>query len=169
MPKRPSTTNSTWRAESRARDYKWEGELLAYWEVDLDPMSDDYTPEEMPARDLLARWASAVRKAYVSELIPIHWFVEGPGHGKFERMPFQYSHLKTVHAAPEDFLTFYTWPVNVSTGEPLNWVTLPVLDKLWHRKRADKGGFIQEATGWKPAILQPFVHLPTLVATRDES
>jgi hypothetical protein len=89
MPKRPSTDNSTWRAESRSHDYRWEGELHAYWEVDLDPMSDDYTPEEMPALDLLARWASVVRKAYVSELVPIYWFVEGPGHGKFERMPFQ--------------------------------------------------------------------------------
>jgi hypothetical protein len=108
-----------------------------------------------------------VRRVYSNGLVPIYWFVEGPGRGKLERMPFQYNHLKAADAAPEDFLTFYTWPVNASTGEPLNWVTLQVLDKLWNRTRADKGGFIQEATGWKPAILQPFVHLQTLVATRD--
>ena len=140
--------------------------MIAYWEVHLDPMSDDYTPEEMPALDLLGRWVSAVRNVSTSELIPIYWFVESPGQRKLERMPFQYNHLKTMDVAPEDFLTFYSWPTNASTGKPLNWVTLPVVDKLWNRKRADKGGFIQQATGWKPAILQPFVHLPTLVATR---
>ncbi len=29
---------------------------------------------------------------------------------------------------------------------------------------ADKGGFIQEATGWKPSPLQPFVNVETLAA-----
>jgi hypothetical protein len=100
-------------------------------------MSDDYAPTEISATDLLARWALAVRRVYSNGLVPIYWFVEGPGRGKLERMPFQYNHLKAAGAAPED-----------SNG-------------------ADKGGFIQEATGWKPAILQAFVHLQTLVATRD--
>jgi hypothetical protein len=120
MATRPRTDRATWRVESRARDDKWEGELIAYWEVDLDPMSDDYTPEEMPALDLLGRWVSAVRKVSTSELIPIYWFVESPGQRKLERMPFQYNHLKTIDVAPEDFLTFYSWPTNASTGKPLN-------------------------------------------------
>jgi len=32
----------------------------------------------------------------------------------------------------------------------------------WNARRGDKGGFIQEATGWKPSILQPFVSVETL-------
>ena len=48
-------------------------------------------------------------------------------------------------------------------GERLNWLLLPVEDKLWNAKQANKGGFIQEATGWKPSILQPFVYLPALL------
>lgn len=35
------------------------------------------------------------------------------------------------------------------TDNPLNWLGLPVVDKLWRSRRANEGGFIQEATGWK--------------------
>jgi hypothetical protein len=157
---------TTWRVQFLGNSEGWEGELRAYWEVQLDPMSDDYTPREISALDLLGKWASAVKEKVQGDLVPIHWFVESPGHGKFERLPFQFNHLVAIDPEPGDFLTFFSWPVKASTGEPLNWVTLPVVDKLWNGERADKGGFIQEATGWKPAILQPFVHLPTLVDTR---
>ena len=59
------------------------------------------------------------------------------------------------------------WPVDAETGDELDWLALPVVDKLWNSKRGDKGGFIQEATGWKPSILQPHVFLPALIdATR---
>jgi len=51
--------------------------------------------------------------------------------------------------------------------EPLDWLTLPVVDKLWNARRADKGGFIQVATQWKPAILEPYVYLPTLVGVLE--
>jgi len=57
-------------------------------------------------------------------------------------------------------------PVNAKTGEPLNWFALPVVDKRWNTRRADKGGFIQEHTGWKPSVLQPYVYLPSLMEAR---
>lgn len=156
-----------WHIRSREHAFEWDGELIAYWEVALDPISDEYTPAEMPARDLLAQWARQVKKAHSEGLIPIHWFVESPGHAKFERMPFQYPHAPD-DARAENFLTFFTWPQDAKTGAPLNWLTLPVVDKRWSNRRADKGGFIQEATGWKPSILQPFVYLPTLLeSVRD--
>jgi hypothetical protein len=109
------------------------------------------------------RWAQKVRLDYADELIPIYWFVESPDQGKFERMPFQ---RHPVGGALEDFLSFYSWPVNTQSGEYLNWLTLPVVDKAWNITRADMGGFLQEATGWKPAILQSFVFLPSLMSTR---
>lgn len=37
----------------------------------------------------------------------------------------------------------------------MNWARLPVMDRGWNKTAADKGGFIQEATGWKPSALQP--------------
>jgi len=134
-----------WKVRHRASGHEVLAELLAYWEVEGDPISDNYTPEEM----------SAVRG-----LIPIYWFVSCSAHGIFESMPFQHAHVQEVG---ENFLTHYDWPVDPKTGGQLNWLTLPVVDKRWNRRQAAKGGFIQEATGWKPGILQPFVALKSLL------
>lgn len=153
-----------WKVRSLASSHDWAGPLIAYWEVHLDPMSDDYTPDEISAVDLFRMWAGRLREQRPDPLIPIYWFVESPGQGKFERMPFQYPQNLGITAPAEDFLTFYTWPISSTTGAPVNWLTLPVADKLWRKGHADKGGFIQEATGWKPSILQPMVYLPALTS-----
>ncbi len=158
--------STIWKVTSRQGGHEWSGPLIAYWEVDRDPISDDYTPQEINAAELLSRWVQKVRGAYPDDLIPIHWFVEISEQGKFERMPFQFHPAASGRGSLEDFLSFYSWPINAQSGEPLNWLTLPVADKRWNSKWADKGGFIQEATGWKPAILQPFVFLPSLTSTR---
>lgn len=152
----------TWKFRGLNSGHEWEGMLVAYWEVALDPISDDYTPQELDARELFHKWEKRVRGKYPNGLIPICWFVDckGKGHATFECMPFQFEHIAS--SFPEDFLTFFTWPVNSETGEPLNWLTLPVADKLWNSRRADRGGFIQQATGWKPSILQPYAYLPAL-------
>ena len=75
-------------------------------------------------------------------------------------MPVPFEHFNSAYA--KDFLSFFTWPEDAETGKPLNWLELPVVDKLWRPNRADKGGFIQEATSWKPSILQPYVYLSSL-------
>jgi len=158
---------ATWKVRSLRSDYEWEGILVAYWEVALDPISDEYTPKEINARELFYRWAKEVKKKYPNNLIPIYWFVECREQGKFAYAPFQFNHF--IESNPsEDFLSEFTWPVNSLTGEKLNWLKLPVVDKLWNSKRGDKGGFIQEATGWKPAILQPYVYLPALTSALGE-
>ena len=87
-------------------------------------------------------------------------FEEG---GTPERLPFQYEHHHPDLAPWRDFLSSYAWPEDARTGRPLNWHTLPVLDKQWNARRCDPGGFLQQATGWKPAIYQPFVYLPALL------
>jgi hypothetical protein len=157
-----TSKHPTWRFRTKKGGYEWECPLEAYWEVDGDPMSDEYTREEITAEELLHRWADRYGSDSPNQLIPISWFVWSPEHNGFgpEYMPFQFHHGVPI---TEDFLTFFTWPVHTRTGEPLNWLTLPVVDKLWRRGQCDKGGFIQEATGWKPAILQPFVYLPSLL------
>ena len=154
--------STIWKMQSRDSNHTPECNLTAYWEVELDPMSDDYTPQEISAEELFHLWAQKVSKQYTNGLIPILWCVQGVQQAVFESMPFQFSEL----GRSEDFLSYFTWPINKESGERLNWLTLPVIDKLWNRKRADKGGFIQEFTGWKPSILQPYVYLPSLVESR---
>lgn len=152
--------NPTWKVGSRRSSYTWEGSLLAYWEVDFDAMSDDFSPHEVDAHELFERWVKVVQGKYSNGLIPISWFVKCKEHGKLELMPFQFKYF--TGTTEKDFLDYYTWPEDSVTGERLNWLTLPVMDKLWDSEHGDKGGFIQSATGWKPAILQPDVYLLSL-------
>ena len=151
-----------WRVRLRDTNDSWEGTLVAYWEVEGDPISDDYTPDEITARELLDRWAKRCSKRHEDGLVPIHWFVQSTDAAKFELMPFAYDHFRG-RSSPKNFLDYFTWPEDVASGEPLNWLSLVVVDKLWNGQRADKGGFIQQATSWKPSILQPFVYLPSLL------
>lgn len=150
-----------WKVGVLGSDYEWEGLLEAVWEVHLDPISDDYTPEEISAEELLVKWGRRVQDEYPDGLVPIYWYAACRSEGKFAAMPFQFNHFS--EEPQEDFLSEFTWPINSVTGERLNWLTIPVIDKLWNDKQADKGGFIQEATGWKPSIFQPFVYLPSLL------
>ncbi len=151
----------TWKVGfRRAGDpASWTGRLVAFWEVAYDPISDDYTPDEIDAADLFRQWAGQVRKRYPDQLIPIDWYIDSPGKAKFEAAPFQHGKVQGNDA---DFLTCYHWPVDAATGERVNWLRLPVVDKGWKENFSTKGGFIQEATGWKPSMLQPHVYLPSL-------
>jgi hypothetical protein len=134
---------------------------LASWQVEGDPISDDYTREDIDAEDLFNLWAKQVGRKHRDGIVPIYWSVLGEGGFGSEAMPFQ---LDAVRGTSEDFLTFYTWPVHDVTNELLNWLGLPVINKLWNWKQTDKGGFIQEHTGWKPSILQPYLYLPAILS-----
>jgi hypothetical protein len=159
---------NAWTFSSRDSGHTRTSELRLGWELNGDPISDNFTPDEIDAEDLLRLWIkkyfpdAGAERLYGAGMVSIGWFIDGADSGTFETAPF------TAHvfqpATHEDFLSFYTWPRHADTGEPLNWLTLPVRDKLWTAKRSDKGGFFQQATGWKPAPLQPAVHVPGLLA-----
>lgn len=151
-----------WKFNHRQNGHERKANLTAYWEVFLDPISDDYTTQEIDATELFNKWEIQVSEKFLDGLIPIHWGVRCEEAGIFEVMPFQFQHFEDI--PQEDFLTFFTWPVDSETGKHLNWLLLPVVDKMWKPGNASKGGFIQQATGWKPAILQPYVYLPTLTS-----
>jgi len=131
------------------------GELSLYWEALGDPVSDDYDIEDASARELWRIW----RKRYPIDeraeerwgegAVRISWYVGGE---VFESAPHA---IYLPDYEPETFLDSYSTPIDVATGEPIQWTRLPVEDKLWREGRPDKGGFIQEATGWKPSPLQP--------------
>lgn len=139
----------------RRHDVERNGYLALIWEASGDPVSDDYDVEETSARELWRIW----RKLYpVDEraeerwgegAVRISWFVAGE---VFEAAPHA---INLSDYDPETFLDSFTTPIDVATGEPIQWTRLPVEDKLWNAERNDKGGFIQEATGWKPSPLQP--------------
>ncbi len=140
--------------------------LMAVWEASHDSISEGSLPGEISARELLGKWTYTVTKEYPNGLIPIYWSVEVEGADVRAVTPFpsqfDHSHGQKVR---DDFLTRFTWPMDTKTGDFLNWLTLPVKDKLWRPQQANKGGFIQEATQWKPSILQPFVYLQSLLET----
>ena len=153
----------TWKFESLRTSVEREASLVASWEVAQDHISGDFDPLESTPNELFTIWAESVHREYQNDLIQIYWSVRSPEVGIFETMPFQFKWFATR----EDFLTFYTWPLEKTTGDQLNWLTLPVENKLWNSDRADKGGFIQQATGWKPAVLQPYVYLPSLLSSQQ--
>jgi hypothetical protein len=144
---------------------EWRGELGLDWEVNTTAYSDDFTPDETDAYELWDLWMREYGRTYEHKQlgkgwIPIYWSVKGLGALRIhEQAPFANEFLDEE---TENFLTHFTWPKNEDTGTDLRWTTLPVVDKQWLPGHADKGGFVQEATGWKPGALQPVVYLPNL-------
>lgn len=151
-----------WR--NKTSGYDFEGELHLSWEVNGDPISDDYAGDEISAADLLREWAkryypeARAETIYGPGAVKIHWAIAGE---PFEAAPFS---PEVEVRNEDDFLTYFSWPVHAETGERLNFNTLYVRDKEWNERRWDKGGFIQEATGWKPSPFQPVMFVPTVFA-----
>ena len=154
---------TSYEFKTRENGYEWNTPLTLIWEVNGSPMSDDYLPDEIEAVDLLRKWAD--RYEETDGWVSIAWFVESVDltSGVLEGAPFQ-SHRYPEFPDMDNFLTVFTWPVDSSNGEPLNWFDLPIEDGAWNERKSTKGGFIQEATGWKPAHFQDRVHVPTLFA-----
>jgi hypothetical protein len=140
--------------------YENSNALALYWEADGSAMSDDYLPEEADAQQLWKQWATRYADRYHQQQpdvyapgqVPIFWFATSVQGGTFEAAPHQI--LPPDFPMFEDFLTHFTAPVHADTGERINWNRVSVCDFAWNAERGDKGGFIQEATGWKPAPLQ---------------
>jgi hypothetical protein len=130
-----------WKFSSRRAGFERTGvELSLAWEVHGDPVSDNYTPDEASAAELWSIW----RDQYPGDRVGISWFVRGDNVAEFA--PFS-------GVTGSDFLAYFTWPVDAE-GTPLRWTDLPVIDKLWDADHTDKGGFIQQHSGWKPSPFQ---------------
>ena len=154
----PYPPGTKWTFTTRGHDYTPTKELVLYPEPDGSSMSDEFLPEEASATELWRMWVDRYAVTYHQRYpdkyrlgeVPIYWTITQPSFtGTFEAAP----HAPNVLS--ENFLTHYTHPVHAETGEKLNWARLPVMDKAWNATAADKGGFIQEATGWTPSALQP--------------
>lgn len=154
-----------WSFTSLATDVEKVGPLELSWELTGDPISDDYTLDNNPL-EIWRAWIASVREreAYDKHLgapyVPIHWYVAGEESGTFEAAPY----AEKIKATDEDFLSYYTVPVNTETGEPVNWLRLPVQEKLWREGNAAKGGFVTEVSGWKPSPFLGAVDLNVFAA-----
>ncbi|MDX5526169.1 hypothetical protein PV677_36480 [Streptomyces sp. DE06-01C] len=174
-PDAPPTTvlpygpGNRWTFQARGTSYTQTAELALLPEIDGSSITDEYVPADITALELWAMWvgkyADYQHEQHPDDYDPgevrINWTVTTlKVGGVFELAPYSYD-TRATRTSPymprENFGTVYTPPVHVVTGEPLNWLRLPVLDRGWNETVANKGGFIQELTGWKPSPLQPTV------------
>lgn len=163
-PRRELATGKRWEFDLLDGRNRWEVNLHLYWELNWDSITDDYYVDEISPIELWRMWIKKslpdvrAEQLYGPGARRIHWFVGGGTC--FEGAPFQ-DERNEPHVG-SNFLDHYTWPRDPETREPMIWSALPVVDRLWRPGRGDKGGFIQELTGWKPSPMQAFVNIPTL-------
>ena len=156
------------RVYHRQNRHRRRSYLYADYELELSALSDDYTPHEITAEDLFQEWIPYALKTFPTGIIPIYWSLAGTD-GIHDRMPGLLLGPEGSYHRHHDLLCVFTHPIRVDTGEPLRWTHLPVRDEQWNSKRWDKGGFIQEATGWKPSVLQSFVLIDLLIGTFSDT
>jgi hypothetical protein len=159
----PAGTEWTFQYASKP-EVKHVTELVLYAEPLGCWITDDYIASEITPRKLWDRWIANSDIYLNAECTEVHiaWYVTTPSEsGHFEGAPFRFDNPMLTQPS-SDFLTYFTWPVNTATGEKVNWLRLPVLDRGWNAKHSDKGGFVQELLGWKPAPLQPTMNVQQL-------
>lgn len=162
-PTQPYPIGTEWEWTSLRSGFGKKGPLELFWELDCSSITDNYSPFEATAYQMWDHWMRRLDgagdgvfdRALGRPWVPIFWLVVDA----FEAAPFQHDPL-----LPEDWLSFYSWPHHSITRERLNWNRLPVQNLHWTPDQQDKGGFIQEATGWKPSPLQPYVNVDMLSA-----
>lgn len=120
-----------------------KGPMTAYYEIWLDPMTDDYLLDDITAQQLYRSWRKKARDKW-DKHVPIFWYVDGPG--LFESHPY-YSH----GARCDEYDRHFTEPQRID-GQHFDWDDLAIVRKRWAKgERITKGGFIEEVTGgWRP-------------------
>ena len=141
--------------------HRLTGQFLARYEVSHADTLLDFEPE-LDAGDAFDRWAKKVLENNSSGLVKLDWLVEMPEQDfKPEFFPGQYEQEGS------DFLTYFSNPINEQTGQLLDWGTVPVKKLRWNKKQKDAGGFIEEATGWKPSLLQSHIDVYFLMEKKE--
>ena len=147
------------------------GQLQLVYEVMGDPISDDYNARWESAEYVFNQWVDWYDRIwsrekvkgsarYPRQCVPISWFVVGCA--VFEAAQPTYLSLDGDHRC-EWFGDFYTRPYSLRTGAPIKSMKeIPVEQKRWSPGLSHKGGFITEATGWRPFPLQRWVDLEQL-------
>jgi hypothetical protein len=138
-----------WRFRARDNEFEQVTTLWLYPELDCSSCIGD--ADDQSGDGQLDYYVDYVRRHrpewWKADAIPIYWSVRG--EGVFEHAP------NNAHDYGKNFLTFYTPPADVKTGEPLNWWRLPV--------RNTRFPAFARALGWLPSPFQPFAPLRSIV------
>lgn len=128
------------------------GEIIAKYQINLCHVALDYGIDS-DEREIFNEWVCQARDCHPDGWVSIDWYVHVKNKGfKPERMPGQW-----CEHGNEDFLTYFTHPVNIETGKLLDWKTVPVDGGV-------KGAnFIENLTGWTPELLQTKVSIEWLI------
>jgi hypothetical protein len=141
-----------WRLQSQESNHFKVTALWLYPELDCSASIDDVLPAS--GEEQLAYYVDYIRRRYPhwwnADAVPIYWSVMGDGDGfGSEEAPF--------HDADSigNVLTYYYPPINVRTGNLINWYRLPVINNRFPEFAA--------ALGWLPAPGQLFAPLRSIV------
>jgi hypothetical protein len=131
-----------WRLQSRRSDHCKVTELYLYPELDCSSCVDDVHPAS--GEEQLRYYCDYIQRRYRqwwdADAVPIYWSVMGDGDGfGCEQAPFH----RGEEFGDRDVLTYYYPPVNLRTGEQVNWYRLPVINKRFPEFAA--------ALGWLPS------------------
>lgn len=125
--------------------------LCLDYEVNCSSMSDDWIVDEIDAFDLFDMWFDRYYDKFSGQA-PIYWFVAGPS--VFESAIPQFGPA---------WDSYYYPPIEASTGRRVPLCALPVRREHWCEKASDKGGFIEEATRWRPTPFTTSVSMDMLM------
>ena len=145
----------------RIRGPELRFDLQALWDPDGSSISDFHTPQETDATELFELWAADALRKHPNGIVPVTWWVLiDEDYYNIKYMPVQFD--RSTGEPTRSFIDDYSWPVVEETGQRLVWAELPVVDLHWRSGCADRAGFIQDATNWKPSALTPYLYLPAL-------
>ncbi len=132
--------------------------LEAVWSIDFsEEVAQRYPPGQLSIETLFKLWFQEAHHYFFYDWVWIDWFIRCPEVGIIEPAPFQsrYQH----HPGKPSFLTKFTYPYDLDTHDRLQWSKVPVAPLMWTPEQWDSSGFIQQATQWRPGLLQPTVDL----------
>jgi hypothetical protein len=147
------TLQRKWRFRARGADFEMVSPLWLYPEIDCSACVDDVY--DLSGEEQLDYYVDYIRARHPdwweADAVPICWSVRGDG--VFEEAPNNAPYGPTDNG--ENFLTFWTPPVDAETGEPLNWWRLPVRNMRFPA--------FAKALGWLPSPFQEFAPLRSIV------
>jgi hypothetical protein len=141
-----------WRFRGREYGNEKVSPLWLYPELNCSSCVDD--ADDQSGEGQLAYYVDYVQRRYPqwwnADAVEIMWSVRGDGIFEYAPVPFE-----ACDDIGENFLTFFTPPVDDKTGEPLNWWRLPV--------RNTRFPAFAKALGWLPSPFQQFAPLRSII------
>lgn len=156
----PAPAAGRWRFARQLGGGQITTDLWLYPELDLSSCVDDVYWAD--GHEQLDYYIDQIQRHHpdwwAADAVPISWFVRGTD-GIAEVAPFWPDPIGRKMPGPhEDFLAYFTWPIDATTGARLDWFALPI------RPRFEK---LADALAWTPAPFQGAAPLRSIWASRN--